>query len=230
MSQLAGARSDGNFTFTRTLAGRATNFTSDAALHREALAGVPDGGAPLALRNGSDGLLFATLTVRGTPAAGNEDAAASGLAMSVSYSDAAGNAVEVGSLAQGEDVTVEITLRNTTRENIDNIALTHIVPSGWEIANERLFDAGDGAGERDAANRQQEFRNQSAARADHVDIRDDRVMQFFHLPAGATIRFQTRINAAYRGRFYLPGIVAEAMYDATKYARTAGRTTEVVAR
>jgi uncharacterized protein YfaS (alpha-2-macroglobulin family) len=230
MSQLAGARSDGNFTFTRTLAGRATNFTSDAALHREALAGVPDGGAPLALRNGSDGLLFATLTVRGTPAAGNEDAAASGLAMSVSYSDAAGNAVEVGSLAQGEDVTVDITLRNTTRENIDNIALTHIVPSGWEIANERLFDAGDGAGERDAANRQQEFRNQSAARADHVDIRDDRVMQFFHLPAGATIRFQTRINAAYRGRFYLPGIVAEAMYDATKYARTAGRTTEVVAR
>jgi uncharacterized protein YfaS (alpha-2-macroglobulin family) len=199
-------------------------------VHREVLASVPDAGAPLALRNTSQGILFATLTVRGTPAAGNEDEVASGLVLSASYSDAAGNAVNVDSLKQGEDVTVDIIVRNNTREDLRYIALTQIVPSGWEIANERLHDAGDGTGERDARGGYDEYRNTRAAQADYVDIRDDRVMQFFDLPAAGTIRFQTRVNAAYQGRFYLPGIAAEAMYDATKYARTAGRWTEVVAR
>ena len=45
-----------------------------------------------------------------------------------------------------------------------------------------------------------------------------------------TIRFRTRVNAAYLGRFYLPGVLAEAMYDASKQAHTAGQWTEVVAQ
>jgi uncharacterized protein YfaS (alpha-2-macroglobulin family) len=229
MSKLSGARQEDSFSFTRTLAGRDVNFTSTAAVQREALA-VPDAGAPLVLRNTSQGVLFATLTVRGVPAAGNEDQVASGLVLTASYSDGAGNTVDPSSLKQGDDVTVDIVVRNTTREDLRHIALTQIVPSGWEIANERLHDADEGTGERDARGPGEDFRNQRAAQADFVDIRDDRVMQFFDLPAGATIRFQTRVTAAYQGRFYLPGIAVEAMYDATKYARTAGRWTQVVAR
>src|SRR5690606_10006226 len=132
MSQLAGARSDGNFAFTRAVAGQATNVTSTAAVHREVLTGVPDGGAPLEVRNTSQGILFATLTVRGTPVAGNEDAASNGLALAVSYTDAAGLPVDITRLAQGEDVIVDVAVRNNTRELIRHIALTHIVPSGWE--------------------------------------------------------------------------------------------------
>jgi uncharacterized protein YfaS (alpha-2-macroglobulin family) len=229
MAQLADLRSDGGFSFARTLAGRSTDFTSEAAVYRERL-DMPDAGAPVTVRNTSPGILFATVTTRGTPAAGAEDETSAGLALAVSYSDASGRAVDVARLAQGEDVTVDIVLRNTTREPIRHIALTQIVPSGWEIANQRLHDADDATGDRDAGSRSQEFRNQAQAQADYVDIRDDRVMQFFDLGAGATIRFQTRVNAAYRGRFYLPGIAAEAMYDAATHARTAGRWTEVVAR
>jgi len=229
MAQLADLRSDGGFTYSRTLAGRSTDFTSESAVYREKL-GVPDAGAPLVVRNTSRGVLFATVTTRGTPAAGAEDQSSAGLAINVSYSDASGRAVDVSRLAQGEDVTVDIVLTNTTREPIRHIALTQIVPSGWEIANERLHDADEETGDRDARSRSEEYRNQSQARTDYVDIRDDRVMQFFDLGAGTTIRFQTRVNAAYRGRFYLPGIVAEAMYDAATHARTAGRWTEVLAR
>jgi uncharacterized protein YfaS (alpha-2-macroglobulin family) len=54
-------------------------------------------------------------------------------------------------------------------------------------------------------------------------------MQYFRLRPGETIRFQTRVNAAYSGRYYLPGVQVEAMYDASKQARSAGRWTEVVA-
>ncbi len=230
LSQLAGARPSGTFGFSRTVGTQVTNVTSTASVHREALTSVPDAGAPLVVRNTSDRILFATVTVRGTPLAGNEEAAASGLSLTVGYSAAAGLPVDISRLPQGEDVTVDLVVRNLTREAVRHIALTQIVPSGWEIANERLFDAGDATGERDADNPREAWRQAAAAATDHVDIRDDRVMQFFDLPAGATIRFQTRINAAYRGRFYLPGVLAEAMYDASINARTAGRWTEVVAR
>jgi uncharacterized protein YfaS (alpha-2-macroglobulin family) len=63
-----------------------------------------------------------------------------------------------------------------------------------------------------------------------LDIRDDRVLRYFSLRPGETIRFETRVNAAYRGRYYLPGVVAEAMYDAATQARAAGFWTEVVAQ
>jgi uncharacterized protein YfaS (alpha-2-macroglobulin family) len=63
-----------------------------------------------------------------------------------------------------------------------------------------------------------------------MDIRDDRVLRYFSLRPGESIRFQTRVNAAYRGRYYLPGIAAEAMYDAKKHANSAGFWTEVVAQ
>jgi uncharacterized protein YfaS (alpha-2-macroglobulin family) len=191
---------------------------------------VPDAGADLALRNTSQGLMFATVSVRGTPAVEKEDASAAGLELTALYTDASGTPVDVGKLAQGSDVTVEITVRNATRVDIRNIALTQIVPSGWEIHNGRLNDEEEGKGERDAQGRYQEYRNAREGRADHVDIRDDRVLQYFNLGAGSSIHFTTRINAAYRGRYYLPGIVTEAMYDASKQARSAGRWVEVVAQ
>jgi uncharacterized protein YfaS (alpha-2-macroglobulin family) len=71
-------------------------------------------------------------------------------------------------------------------------------------------------------------RDATQAQVDYTDIRDDRVLQYFGLKAGESIRFATRLNAAYRGRYYLPSMLVEAMYDATKNARTRGQWTEVV--
>lgn len=231
VSQMVGARTDQpGFTYSRTLAGKKVDASSKASLERTVLDTMPDSGADLALANTSPGILFATVTMRGTPPPQAEEASSSGLEMQVAYSDVDGNPVDLARVKQGADLAVDITLRNTTRLKVDNIALTQIVPSGWEIRNDRLSGEDDGKGERDARNRYEMFRNGGSARTDYVDIRDDRVMQYFSLEPGATIRFQIHVNAAYRGRYYLPGIVAEAMYDATRNARSAGRWTEVVAQ
>jgi hypothetical protein len=230
IAQLSGSRNEGPFTFTQQLAGKTTNVTSSSALHSVVLDAVPDAGADLTLRNTSQGIEFATVSVRGTPPPQLEDASANGLELRVAYTDLDGNAVQPDMVKQGADLVVGMEVRNGTRLSIRNIALTQIVPSGWEIHNERIGEQGDNKGERDERNPAQRFRNQSVARADYVDIRDDRVLQYFSLEPGATIRFQTRVNAAYRGRYYLPGIVAEAMYDATMHASSAGRWTEVVAQ
>jgi alpha-2-macroglobulin len=232
MSQLAGARATGSFTFEQTLGGKVLAQTVTAAVHQATLAGVPDAGQDLTLRNTSSGPLFVTVAVRGTPAPQAEQAGASGLSMQVRYTDAEGEPVELAKLEQGSDLLVEVDVRNGTGVAIDNIALTQILPSGWEIHNGRLADEEAGTGEREEqpSNRFDGTRANTAPRADFVDIRDDRVLQYFSLRAGESIHFQTRVNAAYRGRYYLPGVLAEAMYDASKQAHTAGQWTEIVAQ
>ena len=72
-------------------------------------------------------------------------------------------------------------------------------------------------------------RDATQAHVDYTDIRDDRVLQYFGLRPGESIRFATRLNAAYLGRYYLPSVSVEAMYDATQNARTRGQWTEVAA-
>ena len=68
----------------------------------------------------------------------------------------------------------------------------------------------------------------TATRAEYVDIRDDRIYRHFSLKPRERITFVTRFNAAYRGRYYLPGVAVEAMYDASRYARSKGQWVEVV--
>ena len=100
-----------------------------------------------------------------------------------------------------------------------NLALTHIIPSGWEIYNERMVApetenaAADGSG-------------QSVSKYSYQDIRDDKVLTYFNLRRGETKVFTVRLQATYAGNFILPAVQCEAMYDVNVQARSkAGRTT-----
>jgi hypothetical protein len=95
---------------------------------------------------------------------------------------------------------------------VENLALTQIIPSGFEIVNTRFTDFGS-------------FGNNVA---DHIDIRDDRTNFYFALKANESRTFRVLLNASYLGRYYLPGMQAEAMYDNTYAARTLGQWIEVV--
>ena len=126
----------------------------------------------------------------------------------------------------------DIEVRNNASHRVDNIALTQMVAAGFEIHNDRMEGA-DTAGERAPKRPLLGFffgGGEPAARSgqvEHLDIRDDRVLRYFGLKAGERIRFKVRLTAAYRGRFYQPGVSVEAMYDATQHARKKGRWVEV---
>ena len=125
-------------------------------------------------------------------------------------------------------------MKNVGARQVDNLALSQLVPAGWEIRNDRLENV-DTSGER---TQEPGYRGaywwvpggwrQNLRQAEYVDIRDDRVLRYFSLRSGESIFFETRLNAAYLGRYYLPGANIEAMYDAKQQARLKGQWVEVV--
>ena len=63
---------------------------------------------------------------------------------------------------------------------------------------------------------------------DYQDIRDDRIYTYLPLKRKQKKEFKFIINAAYLGRFYLPAIKFEAMYDNRLFANTKGQWIEIV--
>ena len=166
----------------------------------------------LKIRNPLNQALYARIMLEGFPALGGEKAGASGLAIVVSYQSPDGAYMDPSKLEQGADFVAQIMVENTGRSGrYEALALHHIIPSGWEIHHERM----DALGESKSPD------------YDYQDVRDDRIYTFFDLPQGISKIFKVLLNAAYRGRFYLPMVSVEAMYDATIHARTQGQWCEV---
>ncbi len=95
-------------------------------------------------------------------------------------------------------------------EHVNDVALTQIFPSGWDIVNTRFTD----------------FGSATTSQARFTDIRDDRVNFYFDLPEKgkrSTKTFNVMLNASYLGTYYLSGIQAEAMYDNEYMVRTKGK-------
>ena len=69
----------------------------------------------------------------------------------------------------------------------------------------------------------------SSSASTYEDIRDDRVYTYFDLGKNQTVTYKVILNAAYLGKYYLPLLYAEAMYDNSVTSRLPGRWVEVVA-
>jgi alpha-2-macroglobulin len=167
----------------------------------------------ITLRNGSDGPLWFRIMSSGIPDIGAEKAEDNALTLSVAYSDLSGEDLDPDALTQGSDLLAQVTVRNANpATTIENIALSHLFPSGWEIHNERMSAAAE--------------TNESPY--DYRDIRDDRVYTYFSLKGNEEKTFKILLNASYIGSWYLPPVRAEAMYDASVNAQAPGRWIKVV--
>ncbi|HPT30651.1 MAG TPA: hypothetical protein PLW67_02370, partial [Prolixibacteraceae bacterium] len=113
---------------------------------------------------------------------------------------------------QGSDLFIQVTVSHPgIKGKYRNLALTTIFPSGWEILNSRVQDVPAAV----------------QANFDYQDIRDDRVYTYFDLRQAETKKFRFALHAAYAGKYTLPAIVAEGMYDNEIYARIPGARVEV---
>ncbi|UPT72231.1 MAG: MG2 domain-containing protein [Flavobacterium sp. JAD_PAG50586_2] len=173
---------------------------------------IKNGGNSITIKNNKNNTLFVRVLNSGILPVGSEKVVQNNLSASVVFKDRKGKAISVTKIAQGTEFYAEVTLTNRKNEWIDNIALSQILPSGFEIVNTRYTDFGDA----------------TSNIADYIDIRDDRANYYFNLKANETRKFKMLLNASYLGKYYLPGVQCEAMYDNDFLARTKGQWVEVV--
>lgn len=192
-------------------AGKPEVITTDKTIAQRGLS-VKMGSNSVTIKNNKKNTLFVRVLNSGILPVGSEKPIQNNVTASVVFKDRKGKAISVTKIAQGTEFYAEVTLMNRKNERVENIALSQILPSGFEIVNTRYTDFGDS----------------TSNVADYIDIRDDRANYYFSLKAAETREFKILLNASYLGKYYLPGLQCEAMYDNEFLARTKGQWVEVV--
>lgn len=214
MGQLAGELS-GALDFQWSLNGKQQPAVKSAkAVYENSIATSPRSGK-VTVTNRGKGSINVDLITRTQLVNDTLPALADNLRMDVRYTDTKGQPIDISELKQGTDFTATVTVANISgTSDYANLALTHIVPSGWEIYNERMLTPSEQTSETPLGN------------YTYQDIRDDRILTYFNLNSGQSKTFTVRLQATYAGTYVLPAIQCEAMYDTNALARTrAGRVT-----
>lgn len=166
------------------------------------------GFGPVRIVNQGNQDIFARISEKGIPIKDAAPAAERNLKLNIRYEDLDGNPFDITTLNQGKDFRMKVIVTHPGMSaSIENLALSTIFPSGWEIIN-----------------RQSTIDNPF----DYQDVRDDRCYTFFGLAQGESKEFVFYLNATYQGRFYHPSVFCEAMYDENVFSRVPGRWVTVV--
>ena len=195
------------------------NLSQEEWFSTQSTAFAPKSGM-IAVKNQGKGALSVDLITRTQLLNDTLPAISDNLRMDIRYANLNGTPISVNDIIQGTDFMAITSISNISgTSDYTNLALTHIIPSGWEIYNERMVAPETESGAADGSGK-------SVSKYNYLDIRDDRVLTYFNLRRGETKVFTVRLQATYAGNFILPAVQCEAMYDVNVQARSkAGRTT-----
>ncbi|HEB9336801.1 TPA: hypothetical protein RZK36_001554 [Campylobacter coli] len=145
--------------------------------------------------------IFVSFGVEGVKASENS-AFSNKISLDRAFYDEKGNKISPSEIGSGQTFYMRISVSlNEGANYVSNIALTQILPSGWEVSNTLLDD-----------NTPSFVKNSNY---DFIDVRDDKIMWFFGLNKNRTHHFYIKLNAITPGSYTLSGAYAEAMYDDT---------------
>ncbi len=167
-----------------------------------------DGKIRVEYKNEGKNSNFIKVVTKGIPKGIDDSSVSKNLMLKVKYLDSNNREIDPIVLKQGEDFTLEITVKHPgQRIDYEEMVLSSVFPSGWEFINKRLNDI--------PQNENSNF--------EYQDIRDDRVYTYFDINMNEQKTFVFHLNAAYIGKYYQPRISCEAMYDFSVRAQTPGR-------
>ncbi|MCC7030824.1 MAG: hypothetical protein IT257_10990, partial [Chitinophagaceae bacterium] len=163
------------------------------------------------LKNNSASKLFVKVITKGAPLMGDTTVSNQHISLQCIYKNMKGELINPAFIRQGTDFYAIVTVKNTDRHGtFKEMCLNQLFPAGWEIHNSRLYDEAD------------------VSTVRYQDIRDDRVYSYFDLKENESMTVKLLLNATYLGRFYMPAVYSEAMYDNSIHANTKGTWVEVV--
>lgn len=173
----------------------------------------------VSVQNQGTGSLYVDLISRTLLLNDTLPAIANNLRIETLYEDLQGNPIDISALKQGTDFVAIVKVSNISGiSDYKNIALTHIIPTGWEIYNERML----------ASQYPRTVETKMTNSITYQDIRDDRVLTYFDLRRGQSKTIKVRLQATYAGSFVLPAILCEPMYDVSAQGRTKAGYVKVV--
>ena len=108
-------------------------------------------------------------------------------------------------VAQGSEISVVINVSNISGKNLNNIAITQILPAGMEILSA-----------------------DKPAKADYQDVRDDRLLSYIgKMARGESVQIVVKLSATYQGNYYMPACTAEDMYNKSIFGCNASGVLEI---
>lgn len=158
----------------------------------------------VSVKNEGSFTIYTALRAKGRAIPGTEISENNGLTMYVNYL-VDGHKIHPSKIKKGDNITLEVSVYNSTMEKIENIALTVPRPTGIEFANDRVSDEGT---------RKYAFSYQ--------DFRDDGVYTYFDLDPSQSIILKFNMTSVFDGKYSVPAINARAMYNDDLHAVHAG--------
>ena len=119
------------------------------------------------------------------------------------------NAASLDGIKQNSLLIVKLTLQSDVSD-LENVAISDLLPAGFEIENPRL-----------AENSQYSFTT-DADQPVYVDIRDDRINYYTNFSHDREKKFYYLVRAVTRGEFNYAPVAGEAMYNADYYSASGG--------
>lgn len=150
---------------------------------------IKDGSYHSQIKNLGEGVLFVQWVKEYHPI--EETSHSKGLRLAERYSALEGTPLDYKKLKSGDDVILKLEVSNTSGKNLENIALTKMIPSGWEFLEIPQENKG----------------------VDYQDVRDAKAHYYFDLKKGQSITIKIPIKASYVGRYFMSGASVESMYQ-----------------
>jgi uncharacterized protein YfaS (alpha-2-macroglobulin family) len=218
LAKSANLDSGSSFAFNWTINGKKQNATSNKPIYTTQI-DIKEGENSLILTDAPFSL-YPRIILSGIPALGEERSENNELMLQVDYfattvveseegPETRYTPLDPSNIKQGTDFIARITVNNGTKRKMEELALSQLVPSGWEIHNE-----GSGVGEG----------------YDYRDVKDARIDTYFDVDPSKKKVFEVKLHASYQGKFYLPLVSVEAMYDPTIFARERGMWINVLSQ
>jgi alpha-2-macroglobulin len=213
IAKYCGGNKNSKINFSYTLNGKSANVNTNTYVTQIPVAAEGN----ISVQNKGNNVLYTRLILQGRPDAGQEPNIPNNpdvLDIQVKYTTRDGKALDPANLHQGADFMATVTIHNPGKRGYyEQMALTQIFPSGWEIINTRMIGT-------DSTSQMSPYT--------YLDVRDDRTYTYFNIEENKTRTYNVLLNAAYLGRYYLPAVSCEAMYDNTIQAFLPGKWVEVV--
>ena len=173
-------------------------------------------GAEIGVQIEGDGKCYLRWVAEGIPSDSEIEHFDKGIQVRRRYLTEDGTPITDNRFPHGSLVVAEITVK-ALEESLDNVVVTDVLPAGFEIENPRIESRAGIPWIQD-----QNFT------PSYIDIRDDRLIFFGYFKQNQQTKFYYALRAVTEGRFALPPVAAEAMYDPFKSSVWGSGSIEVI--